>query len=174
MKLAFKILVLLLVIQFTSGCKKDEVNSPVKMVGTWKMTDLNTDDGESSYYDDFFEDTISYTYMFHAKNFNTTTTFTENPNEFTSDGSYTLVLTTNFFGVMNTTETTVQAFAGTGTWSIQGNTFTQNFGGSTSEFEILSLSDNELKLKEELNVLVDDQGTTVHNVATVYSTFEKQ
>lgn len=155
-----------------NGCKKDDEASPGSIPGTWKMTDLHADNGVST--TTLLGQEISYTYSFHGKDYNTFTTFTENPNEFTSTGSYTIVTTINFQGQMSTTETPADVFSGTGTWTISGNTLTQGFAGASADFEILELSDSKLRLKQDQDVTFDDNGSVVHNTATIYSTFEKQ
>lgn len=167
-------ILLLLTICFLISCDKDDENSSGSLTGTWKMTDIHADDGVNTTFVGFLGQEIIYTYTFHGKDYATTTTFTENPNEFTSQGSYTVVTTVDLAGSITTTENPVNAFAGTGTWSINGNTLTQDFGGQVSEFEILEFTKSKLRIKEDLDVEFDDNGNHVHNTATVYSTFEKQ
>ena len=172
MKLLHALCLLTLSALLFIGCKKDEDAAPGSIPGTWKMTDVHADNGVST--STFLGQEITYTYSFHGKDYNTVTTFTENPNEFSSTGSYTIVTTINILGQITTTETPGDAFSGTGTWSINGNTLTQVFSGETAEFEILELSDSKLRLKQDLDVTFDDNGSLVHNTATVYATFEKQ
>ena len=172
MKLVSGFCIVAAVVFLFIGCKKDEDATPGSLPGTWRMTDVHADNGVST--TTVLGQEISYTYSFHGKDYSTMTTFTENPNEFTSTGSYTAVTTINFQGQMTTTETPVDAASGTGTWSINGSTFTQVFAGETAEFEILELSDSKFRLKQDLDVTFDDNGSLVHNTATVYSTFEKK
>ena len=162
MKFFAKFLLLTVVAISLYNCNKDE-NESSDLVGQWRMTDIHTDDGISI----FFGDTS--TFMFQGTSYNSVTTFTENPNEFSTTGSYIYDYTTVTLGIPFTQTLTVNAFPGTGTWSINGDILTQVFGGSTTELEILELNDSTLRLKQN----VDTNVTGVHNIATVYSSFEK-
>ena len=154
------------------SCDKDD--DPVisgSLAGTWKMTDLHADDGVSE--TTLGGQTLTINYTVKGADYNTFTTFTENPNEFSSTGSYTAI--TNIEGGDSDT-TSVDAIPGTGTWSINGQTLTQTFAGETSDFEILELSDAKLRLRQNLDVTVSDSifGFTIHDKATLFTTFEKQ
>ncbi|HUR30007.1 MAG TPA: lipocalin family protein, partial [Saprospiraceae bacterium] len=141
---------------------KDE-NDASDIVGEWNLTNIHSENG----YSILFGDTSNY--EFHGTAYNIETTFTENPNQFSSTGDYTFEVTTSTFGIPLTQTQTVSAFPGTGTWSINGDTLTQVFSGATTEIKILELNNSKMRLKEHL----DTDVTGIHTVADIYSTFEK-
>ena len=171
MKNLSKLILLAMVAVLLTNCKKDDpVNA--SPVGTWKMTDINCNDGRTSF--ELLGTPVTTTYSFHGTEYNTTTTFTENPNEFTSTGSYKFEITTVFLGQSDTQTTEVDAFAGTGEWSINGDILTQIFAGDTTEVKILELSGSKMRLRQDIDAVVNDAGTEIHDQATVFTTFEKQ
>lgn len=166
MKILSRLLLVAIIGISLSNCKKDEtVNGNI--AGQWKMTDIHCDDGESTF--DLLGTEFTETYSYHGTEYNTVTTFTENPNEFSSTGSYTFEITTVFAGTPTTQEIEVSTFQGTGEWSIDGETLTQVFGGATTLITILELTGNKMRLRQNLDVTLNG----VHNTATVLSTFER-
>ena len=112
----------------------------------------------------------------HGQDYNTTTTFTVNPNEFTSTGNYTAVSIFDATGTMDTI--LVPAIDSVGTWSIDGDLLTQIIAGDTSTLTILELSDSKLMVREDFKEEVTFTsgnfiGFTI-NEATVYSSFDRQ
>jgi len=157
MKIIGKFILLTVVAISLYNCDKDE-NTSSHIAGEWRLTDIHTEDGISI----IFGDTSLY--EFHGTAYNMVTTITENPNEFSSAGTYTYELTSPF-----TQTQTVSAFPGTGTWSINGDTFIQTFAGNTTESEIIELNDSTLRLKQH----IDTDITGIRNIATIYQTFER-
>jgi hypothetical protein len=175
MKNHFKLCLFGILIFTAASCNKDE--DPVingSIVGQWRMTDIHSNDGvlETT----IGGQTVNGTYSFHGTDYNTVTTFTENPNEFSSTGSYTSLTDFVIAGQIEHDTSVVDAFAGTGTWSINGNKLTQIFSGDTSTFDILELSDSKLRLQIKIDETVADSifEIYIHDRATVFSTFEKQ
>ena len=157
-------------ILFTNCDKDDDINAD-NLAGTWALTEFRADDGEASF--DLLGIPVSFTYSFVGSNFDATTTFTENPNQFTSTGSYDLTTTTNFAGQIETETTTIDIDE-SGTWSISGDKLTQVVTGDTLEFTILELSDEKLRLRLDLDETIIEQGAETHDKATVFTSFEKQ
>ena len=156
---------------FLTGCNKDEENKITgSLTATWKMTDLHADDGVST--TTLGGQTITSSYTIRGLDYHASTTFTENPNEFNSTGSYQAITNIQLLG---SDTTTVYVLAG-GTWSISGQTLKQVDNGDTTTFEILELTDSKLRLKENMEEMYSDTsfGLTVHKMATVYSSFEKE
>ena len=158
-----------------ASCNKDD--DPVitgSIVGQWRMTDIHANDGVSEI--TFLGQTETGTYTFHGTDYNTSTTFTENPNEFSSTGSYTVIADYVFQGLNEHDSLNVYAYPGTGSWSINGNKLTQILLGDTSIFDILELSDSKLRLQGIVDEIIQDTslGLVIHDRATVFSTFEKQ
>lgn len=154
------------------GCDKEDTTDVSKVVGNWELIEIYTDDGIST--STGLGETFSYTYSFYGKDFDIVTTFSENPNTFTSSGSYTAVTTIVIDGVENTTETAVPAFNTPGQWSIDGDTFVQTISGNTTEFQILELSDTKLRLRFDQDVTFESGGFITNDIATVFSSFERQ
>ena len=171
MKSGINFLVCALLLLTVVACKDDDDATPASLVGTWAMTDIHST-GTLEY--DFLGTPLTSDYEFHGIEYNATTTFTENPNEFTSEGDYTFVITTDFFGTEFIDTINVPVFDGTGTWAINGNTMTQVFAGDTSEFDILEFTNSKLRLQQDLDVTYEEAGVIYHDEATVFSTFEKQ
>ncbi|HXR80897.1 MAG TPA: hypothetical protein VN763_08265 [Saprospiraceae bacterium] len=155
-----------------SSCNKDENNEPGTIPGTWKITDIHIDDGISAV--TVAGQTIAYPYTIRGKNLNTSTTFTENPNEYTSTGYYTSVTVIDYSGIKDTTEVLITASPGTGTWNLNGATFTEMFGGNTYVHEVLEFTQSRLELRENIDITSNNNGTIVHNTGSLYSTLEKQ
>ena len=175
MKNQFKLCLLGILIITAASCNKDDdkVESG-NIVGQWRMTDIHSNNGvlETT----IGGETINATYSFHGTDYNTITTFTENPNEFSSTGSYTSLTDFVIQGQTEHDTSVVDAFAGTGTWSINGTKLTQIFSGDTSIFDILELSGSKLRLQANIDETVEDStfDIFIHDRATVFSTFEKQ
>lgn len=144
------------------SCNKDD-DSVENLAGQWRMTDIHTDNGLST------TNGITSTYTYHGTSYNTITTISENPNEFSSTGSYDVEITSITLGFPIVQEYTVDAIPGTGTWSIENNIFTQVINGTTTDSEILELTNDIMRFKEEVNIVIGG----VHNVATVFTTFER-
>ena len=172
MKTFLKLLAFASIAILFTNCNKDDddINSG-DLVGTWALTEFRADDGEATI--DVFGLPVSFTYSFVGSDFDATTTFTENPNNFTSTGSYSLTTTTDFAGQIET-ETTVIDVDESGSWAINGDKLSQFAAGDTLEFTILELSDSKLRLRLDLDETIIEQGAEAHDKATVFTSFEKQ
>ena len=174
MKNAFSALLLVaLFIGISMGCKKDDEVNPDAINGTWNLYELRGEDGVST--TTLFGEVFTYEYKFYGEDFDATTTFTESPNTFESEGTYTAVTITDVNGVIDTTFTPLAAFDEGGTWFIEGNTFHQVLLGDTTEFEILELNDDKFRLRNDLDISFTDPltGATTHDEATVFISWEK-
>ncbi len=135
------------------------------------MTDIHTEDATSSY--DSLGTYVTKPYSFHGIAYDTRTNFTENPNEFTSTGSYTFELTTEFSGPQEIDTITIHASSGTGEWSIDGDILTQIFAGDTSELVLLEFTNSKMRLRLDQDLTNDINGLIVRDIATIFSTFER-
>lgn len=172
MKRFLKLLAFSLIVLSITNCKKDDDDASV--VGTWKMTELRTDNGTATF--DFLGTPATLNYTFVGSNFNTTTTFTDNPKVWTSAGSYTTAVTTTFLGQTDVTTETVDVDGETGQWDINGDKMIQILDGDTTEFTILELSDAKLRLRLDLDetFIEPGTGTQYHDEATVFTSFDRQ
>jgi hypothetical protein len=158
-----------------ASCEKDVENNPtVNIVGTWKLTDIHANEGNYA--------VISngagrvFTFKLEGQDYNTTTTYTENPNEFTSTGSYTAI---TIFDQSLPPDTTLVPFNNAmGSWSIDGDLLTHIIADDTTTITILELSDSKLKLRQDLEeeFIEYSNGFTTFKFksAKVYSSFDKQ
>ncbi len=173
MKFYLKFILLCIIpLVFTACDKDDDGISADNLPGNWRMTDIHSENGVSTI--TFQGLPLTTDYSSEGITYNTTTTFTENPNEFTSEGSYVVRTTIETPGTPTTNEETIDAFPGTGTWVIEGNILTQTFSGQTTESEILELSKTKLRLKQDVDFSLDEQGIIFQTSATIFSSFEKQ
>ena len=171
MKLIFKILPIVTLSLLFESCNKDD--DPIitgSLVGTWEMIDLHVDDGINE--TTFMGQMITSHFTISGSDYHSTITFTENPNMVSTDGNYTAITDIDLLGSDTTTVYTWE----TGTWSLIGEMLTQIVQGDTSNIEILELSDSKLRIKQNLEEMYSDTsfGFTVHETATVFSSFEKQ
>jgi hypothetical protein len=171
MNIFSKLLLFIAVISFLASCKKDDDSNP-SVVGSWELIDIHSDNGVAS--TTVLGLPVTYTFKLQGSNYNTVTVFTDNPNEFTSTGSYTVTTTLYALGDTTTYMTEVPADPTTGEWSINGDIMTQILAGDTTEFTILELSDAKLRLRLDEDDTFVDNGTVVHEQATIFSTFERQ
>lgn len=172
MKKLFYFLVLASISWASVSCNKDDDTvDPANLAGVWKTTQVECNNGVSSF--EVLGVPFTSNYTFYGKDFDFETTFTENPNEFSTVGSYTVVTTTEILGVPETTESTTEAFPGVGSWEINGNTMIQVFAGDTTELEILELSSSKFRLKGDFDITIEDSGAIIRNTFTVFTTMEK-
>jgi hypothetical protein len=71
-------------------------------------------------------------------------TFNQNPNKVTSQGSYTIALTTVTLGQSLTEDVTFTDFFGDGTWALNGKTLTVTNAGVAQEATIVSQTSTKL------------------------------
>ena len=111
--------IIALMVTVTIGCGKDEAVANL-IVGEWCMTDTHADDGIVVHTIQGQEEIQTFSY--HGIEYNATTTFTENPDQFTSGGYYKYEYTTTFLGNTETIILQSDALAGTGQWANEGDT----------------------------------------------------
>lgn len=167
-----KLLLLSLAVIILS-CSKDDDPKPTSegMVGKWKITALDykgstttTAQGASAKAD----------FTGKGKNMNLITTFTTNPNTVTSEGTFTVELTTNYMGQTVTEEYDMDETVPSGTWSLNGNILTVTNSTGSQTATIVEQTATTLKLKSEVNESQTDQGITITAKLDVTYTFTKQ
>ena len=173
MKNQFKLCLLGILIITAASCNKDpEIVKDGSIVGQWRMTDNHSNDGVLE--SEVWGEIVNATFSFHGTDYNFFTTFTDEPNEFSSTGSYTALFDYKAEGLTERDTSDIDANPGTGTWSINGDKLTQIFDGDTATFDILELSDSKLRLQIIVEETIDEPDFYYHERATVFSTFEKQ
>ncbi len=173
MKLYSKFTLLAMTIVAFAACNKDDDSTAAdNLPGTWKMTDIHTEDGTSIITIQGIPLSLDYSSM--GISYNTTSTFTENPNEYTSEGTYVARTTIATPGTPTVRDETIDAFPETGTWSIKDDTLTQVLSGQTMVSEILELSKSKMQLKQNVDFSYNAEGLLFQTTAILFTTFEKQ
>lgn len=103
-----------------------------------------------------------------------TLTFTENPNEVTTDGSYNLEVTTTALGQTQTETLENVELLGDGTWERSGNVLTIESQGQIAVATILELTDTTLKLGIETTQDVSQQGLIFATTVNAITTYTRQ
>lgn len=156
----FKLLLLAFLAVSIVSCKSDDDSdggggdTSGNLIGTWIGVDLDysgstttTADGLPPITADFVGETTESDY---------TLTFSEEPNEVVSDGSYTIELTTTILGETQTNTEDLDFFL-TGTWTRDGNTLTISAEGRTEEYTIEELTDDSLILVSQTTEDLGDE-----------------
>jgi hypothetical protein len=172
MKITKLLLIGLAAISFSCSDDEDFVATSEAMAGDWVITALDykgttttTAEGVS----------LKADFTGTGKDMDLITSFDVSPNTVTSEGSYTIVLTTNFMGQSTTEELEMNETVANGTWTLNGNTLTvtnDDYGDQTAT--ILEQTPTTLKLKADVTESESDAGITVATKIEAIYTFTKQ
>ncbi|MFK5855600.1 MAG: hypothetical protein QM503_05680 [Bacteroidota bacterium] len=165
-KIKLEKVLLLLVLGLTIiSCSKDETpqTSSADVVGVWNCSSV---DYTGSTVTEFLGQSMTADFIGEGYDVDFTFTLSENPNVASSNGSYSIKLTTTTLG--QTIDQNIEniAFTYVGTWSMADNKISITSEGETSVATIVELTDTVLKL----NIL--EESTTSNNGATVTSTVD--
>jgi hypothetical protein len=171
MKTAKLLLLCLTVLFFSCSDNEDPQPTSKGMVGSWAISAIDykgtttvTEAGKSEKID----------YAGTGKDMNLTATFTENPNNVTTVGSYKIVLKITQNGQTKTEEFELDEAFSNGTWSLSGNALTITSPDGPETVTIAEQNATTLKVKEVVNETETDQGiTTTAKFEAVY-TFKKK
>lgn len=170
MKIAKLLFFSIAVILFS--CSEDEDPLPTNegMIGTWSVTGINykgttTTTGSGINLKADFTGT--------GKEMDFTTTFNDDPNFVTSEGSYVIELKTTMMGQTTTEDYPLDEVFTDGTWSLNGRTLSVTSGGETQEGTITKQTANTLEVRINLNESESDSGITVTTKLQAVYTFEK-
>lgn len=159
------------------SCEGDGVEVPgntlESIVGTWAGVDVDYN-GETT--GTIQGQTISSTFVGVGYDVNYTLTFGENPNSFTTDGSYSIELTTTTLGQTTVQNTENISFLEDGIWEISGDqlTITLNSSGQASPGTIVELTDTMLKLSSTTTQSFSQQGANFTTTVETFTTFTRQ
>jgi hypothetical protein len=167
-----KLLLLSLVVIFFS-CSEDEDPKPTTegMVGAWAITALDYKGTTTTSAEGL---SMKAEFTGTGKDMNLITTFGANPNIVTSQGSYTIVLTTNMMGQTETQEYPFEEVVTDGTWSLNGNTLTITNDFDSQTATIVEQNSTTLKVRIDVDETESDQGITVSTKVQATYTFTKQ
>ena len=118
---------------------------------------------------------VQSTFTSFGKDINAQVEFKQNPNNFTSSGSYTSVVTISLLGQSNTQEVSVPIddFLNQGTWSLNNGVMTISQNGETVEANVIELTNTSLKLELEDERVIVEQGFTNTTKTKVNMTLTK-
>lgn len=151
----------------------DPTPTPESLAGEWEVTAIDYEGTTSTVVSGF--PPVGGTFTGTGFDMDLKITFEEDPNNFTSEGNYSINLETEVSGQTYTSNWENNEFTGSGTWSKDGNmmTFTNAINGETSEAEIMEETDSKLKFKQSYyNSEVQNGATITHEIEATF-TFEK-
>jgi hypothetical protein len=170
MKFTKLLLLVAAVIMFSCGKDDDPQPTVDGLVGKWSISSLDYHGKTTTTVQGT---TLASNFTGTGKDMNLTTTFTKNPNTVTSEGSYTIVLTTTTLGQTDTQEISLNEIVTSGTWELKGSTITVTGSNGPQDATILEQTDSTLKLKIEVSQSVTVQGVTSTTEIHGTYTFQK-
>ena len=162
---------------FLISCSNDDDSSSLiidenLILGEWNLTGHVTENGRTV--TEGLGQTLVAEYSTIGKDFDATLTFLENPKTYISEGGYTGVTTTTFQGQTTTEEIITPDVLTNGEWSIENNKLiVVDPNNETLSFEVLTLNENEMVLRHNLNQNLDQLGLTITTTATITMTLSK-
>ncbi len=156
-------LLALLGVLFSCGSDdSDDMLSSDPIVGEWNLISLDYT-GSSSVNDPYTGDPLTTDFEGVARDIMTTVIFNAD-GTFTSQGSYTIDLTSDFGGYEFTQSVPFEGFLGSGTWELDGTTMTTTNDQVEGEsvIEILNLTDNSWNTNFVLSMVNTQQGITIN------------
>ena len=172
-----KILLMITVILFLTGCESNDspnslLLSSADLIGNWNLTSQTIEDGTLTVISD--GQTITATYAGYAKDIDVIFSFTENPNEVTLNGRYTLVNTISVLGQDQIEEEEViLSDSEISNWSLDNNVLTITEDGIDAKFSIDEFSATSIKLKSEIDETETFNDESISTKATLYIVLEK-
>ena len=167
-----KILILFLLVAFLTACETNDNNiniSEADLIGTWNLTKQTVENG--SFTISAQGQTVNANYSADTKDIDFRYIFSQNPNELSLDGKYTLVATVNVLGVSNSEEQEVdtsQLPMNSANWSLSGNTLTfTDSQDIPAVLNVVAFSGNYLKLQGDFNETQSFNGDTVTVEGTI-------
>ena len=176
MKSIYKLFAFILFVFFTScSSDGDETIDTSKLVGTWNLTSVQSNDGIISLTVEGV--TIEGSVTISSKDEDATITIAENPNTFSGQGSFTQVSTISLLGNSATEESVVSDLFGSGTWSINNNVITVDSDSQVIEsalvFKIKTLTTTTLVIEQQINEMLNLNNQDFNLEATITYSFSK-
>ncbi len=165
-------IVIALVIMVT-GCKKENDNDPnidSSVVGVWTCTAL---DYAGTTVTEMSGQSLTTNFVGEGYDIDFILTFTEDPNKATSDGSYSIKLTTTFMGQSTEQNVEHQPFIYVGDWTRSGNTLSITSGGETSDATIVKLTDTNFEISIVDVQTLTNMGATATTTTNITVSFKR-
>jgi hypothetical protein len=172
MKIANLFLFSLAVLLFSCGKDDDPVPTADGLIGVWTVTAMEYG-GSTITTVSGIKITADFTGA--AKDKDMTVTFSQNPKKVTSQGSYTIELTTVTQGQSFTQDYTFNDFLGDGTWTLKDKTLTVTNSGVSQEGTITSQTSTTfvLEFATEQTQDLGGMGSIVTKVKGSYTLVKK-
>ncbi len=161
------------------SCNSDDDDTPTQIdlnliSGEWDLTGIKSEDGKASA--TISNISVNGDYNVSGKDFNAEAIFTDGePNTFTSSGSFISVASITFATQDPIEyEREIPNFIGAGEWKAEGNILTTIVEGVKSSFEIVSLTEETMSLKVEINETIEQQNITFEITGSQVFTLTKK
>ena len=158
---------------FLASCGGESTEMMSDFAGTWSVIEVNAEDG---YTETIMNgDTITGTFKFYGKDISSEISFEDNPNTFSSIGSYTQVLTTTIQSTDVEEEKVLNDFPASGIWEATSTLLSLTTTGQPIQTAtIVEMNGSTLKLAYHLDKTTAVPGGTVTQTATINYTLEKK
>ncbi len=158
-----------------TSCSSDDGDSSGDIsgdiVGTWIGQDV--DYSGSTVTQIPGSDDLVADYVGEAYDVDYTLSFSENPNELVSEGSYSIMLTTTTLGQTQVDNLENLEFLSDGTWNKVGDQLTIVSNGETSTGTIIELTNTSLIIEQNQVQDVSQQGFTIITTVNAITTFTR-
>ncbi|WP_033962077.1 lipocalin family protein [Psychroserpens jangbogonensis] len=172
-KFNFLFIALTLVLTACSSDDNDNSNDPGdvngELIGIWDAVDVLYS-GDTVI--EVAGQTIVTDFVGESYDVDFTLEFSENPNEFVSEGQYSVELTSTTLGQEQVFDVPNLEFVGDGTWTRDGSQLTTVSNGDEGTMTILELTNTTLRLRYQTVEVINNQGTlntTTIDLETIYS-----
>ncbi len=136
------------------------------LVGTWSLTEIKQDGTVTTNVQGV---PVNANYTSFGKNIDAQVTFSQNPNNFSSSGTFTSVITITLVGQATTREVpiVIDDVLSQGTWQVDQGVITLSQNNETQTVNITELTDTSLKFELELqqDVVIQGVNSTVQTLA---------
>ena len=154
------------------SCSKEDV-TPIDqklLIGDWNVTAIKYTGTSTTSYSG-----VSYTAKFTGTGIDMDymVSFTENPNNFMSSGTYSIELVTEVMGDKTTQVVTMPDLILPGTWSVKGDKLIVEAQGEIQEGTINKLNATQMILTSHLKNTTTQSGMAVSSDIVIVYTFEK-
>jgi len=151
-----------------SSCSKEGGESG--LVGTWEATEFSYDGTSTA---TVSGQTIVTDFTGVGKDMELEMVFSEDPNEYTSGGSYTIELTYSAVGQSFMEDFTFDDFIGNGTWDLVGDQLTATDDMGNTSTSTVQIDGDQLTFDGELQRTTISQGATVIQDVNTLVVFER-
>ncbi|MCB4808992.1 lipocalin family protein [Tamlana sp. 62-3] len=171
-----KIVVLFVVLSsFLWSCSGDSENGSNQdiddLVGTWVAQNIETT-GTATF--EVLDQNITAPITGEGYDVDFSLTFSENPNNYTTEGSFGLEISITYLFQTMSERIDDQEFLGSGTWSKDGNVLTIVENGETTVLTISELTNTSLVLTAQETETITEDGITYESEFDLEVSFIKQ